>query len=277
MIVSVNAVLWMLAVISSVKSSLVTAGLGMQGRLLCAAVAPIALVSVTTVSSGLSAVAGPVHPGVRGSLDLLLHHDDLVLVLHAAAPVTVLTAARVVLGAKTLELDLNLVLGVAPVAGPAGAPADDDLPGPAAAPTHHQLACPAARPAAQTSLVTTTSTTTSNTSNILGFTIGLKTAASQPVDLVFSWFPAGTVISVPPLLSSLSLTAVTSAVTLVTIPITFITLPVRLVTVRFVTVRPVAIVLCFTFTPSTASTTSPLPSVPGGVTLPSSPVSDIWL
>ena len=162
MIVRVNAVLWMLLVISSVQSSLVTAGLRMQGRLLRAAVAPVTLVSVTTVSPGLSAVAGPVDPGVRGSLDLLLHHDDLVLVLHTAAPVTVLTAARVVLGCETLELDLNLVLRVAPVARPAGATTDDNLPGSAAAPAHHQLARPAASPAAaQSSLVTTTSTSTS--------------------------------------------------------------------------------------------------------------------
>ena len=99
MIVRVNAVLGMLLVtlVTSVKTSLVTDGLGMEGRLLCAPVTPVTLVSVTTVSSGLSAVAGPVHPGVGGSLDLLLHHDDLVLVLHTAAPVTVLTAARVVL------------------------------------------------------------------------------------------------------------------------------------------------------------------------------------
>ena len=53
MIVSVNAVLWMLLVISSVKSSLVTAGLGMQRRLLCAPVAPVALVAVPAVSPAL--------------------------------------------------------------------------------------------------------------------------------------------------------------------------------------------------------------------------------
>ena len=145
MIVSGNAVLWMLLVISSVKSSLVTAGLGMQRRLLCAPVAPIALVSVPTVSSRLPAVAGPVEPGVRGALDLLLHHDDLVLVLHTAAPVTVLAAARVVLGAETLELYLYLVLGVAPVAGAAAAPGHGpgaQVPRPAAGPA----ARPARRP-----------------------------------------------------------------------------------------------------------------------------------
>ena len=129
MIVRVNAVLGMLLVtlVTSVKTSLVTDGFRMEGRLLCAAMIPITLVSVTTVSPGLSAVAGPVHPGLWGSLDLLLHHDDLVLVLHTAAPVTVLTATRVVLRAETLELDLNLVLWVAPVARTAGAPADDNL------------------------------------------------------------------------------------------------------------------------------------------------------
>ena len=145
MIVRVDAVLWMLLVIGSIQPSLVTAGLRMQGRLLRAAVAPVTLVSVTTVSPGLSAVAGPVDPGVRGSLDLLLHHDDLVLVLHTAAPVTVLTAARVVLGCETLELDLNLVLGVAPVASAAATPGHGpgaQVPRPAAGPA----ARPARRP-----------------------------------------------------------------------------------------------------------------------------------
>ena len=89
--------LLLLVMIGSIESSLVAAGLGMQRRLLSAAVAAVALVSVPTLSSGLSAVTGPIHCGVRRSLDLLLHHDDLVLVLNTAASVAVLAAARVIL------------------------------------------------------------------------------------------------------------------------------------------------------------------------------------
>ena len=214
---------------------------------------PIALVAVTTLSSGLPAVTGPVH-WVRGPLYLLLHHDDLVLVLHTAASVTVLTAARVVLRAETLELDFNFVLWVAPVASSAAAPTDHHLSCPATAPTHHHLSCPTACPAAWIPLDTT------STSHILRFTTGLQPSAGQSVDLVLSRFPAGTVVSVPPLLPSLSVTPVSPAVTL-------ISLPVRLVPVRLVApVWPVAVVLGFTFCPPSLSvscgvTLSPRPAM----------------
>ena len=110
----------------------------------------VALVSVPAVGPGLPAVPGPVHVGaglrpIDPGVACLLHHDDLVLVLDTAASVTVLAAARVVLGAETLELYLYLVLGVAPVASAAAAPGHGpgaQVPRPAAGPA----ARPARRP-----------------------------------------------------------------------------------------------------------------------------------
>ena len=99
---------------------------GMHRRLLGAAVAPVALVTVPAVSSALGlrhrVVRLPVVQLGGGAVEhLLLHHHDLV-VLHAvpavALPAVVLTAAT-----DALQLDLNLMLGVAPISSPAAAPA----------------------------------------------------------------------------------------------------------------------------------------------------------
>ena len=204
---------------------------------------PIALVAVTTLSSGLPAVTGPVH-WVRGPLYLLLYHDDLVLVLHTAPAVTVLTAARVVLGAQALELDLDLVLRVTPVASPAAAPAHHHLSRPAAAPAHHHVPGPAARPAG---------VPLNTTSTVLGVSVRLEPPPCQPVYLVLGGLPAGTVVSVSPGLPPLPVTPVAA-------PVTLVSLPVRLVAVRLVPVRPVPVLLGFTFCP-------PSLSVPSGVAL----------
>ena len=98
----------------------------MHRRLLGAAVAPVALVAVPAVSSALGlrhrVVRLPVVQLGGGAVEhLLLHHHDLV-VLHAvpavALPAVVLPAAT-----DALQLDLNLMLGVAPISSPAAAPA----------------------------------------------------------------------------------------------------------------------------------------------------------
>lgn len=104
----------------------------MHRRLLRTAVTSVALVPVTTVCARLSTVARSrprIHVGttvtrplLRGS-HLLLHHDDLVLILDAAASVTVLRATRVILRAsETLELYFYLMLRIAPVPASAATP-----------------------------------------------------------------------------------------------------------------------------------------------------------
>ena len=99
---------------------------GMHRRLLGAPVAPVALVAVPAVSPALGlghrVVRLPVVQLPAGAVEhLLLHHHDLV-VLHAVAavalPAVVLPAAP-----DALQLDLNLVLGVAPITSPTAAPA----------------------------------------------------------------------------------------------------------------------------------------------------------
>ena len=105
-------------------------------RGLLAGVTTVTLVSVPAVGPGLTtlprlSVDVRHRPSTAHTADhrvsrvtrvsTLLHHDDLVLVLDTAAPVALLASPRVVLGAEALQLDLNLVLGVTPVASSAAA------------------------------------------------------------------------------------------------------------------------------------------------------------
>ena len=127
--------------------------LQMHRRLLSAAMTTVTLVTITTMCSGLSAVArsGPINVGSTRSLlrrHLLLHHDDFVLVLDTAASMTVLGSSRVVLRRETLELYLYLVLGIAPVSAPAAAPTDAHVTRPAGGP----LPLHTARPRPHTSV-----------------------------------------------------------------------------------------------------------------------------
>ena len=227
----------------AVQSPLAAARLTVHGlqmhRGLLAGVAAVALVSVPAVCPGLAALprlsvdvrhrAGPADHRVPGvaRVSALLDHDDLVLVLDTAAPVALLAASRVVLGAEALELDLYLVLGVAPVAGAAAAPGHGPRGQPALLP--RSAARPAARPTGRPLPLSAAG------GQVPSVSIGLMPPASQPVHLILCRFPAGTVVSVPSLFNSLSITPISSSVTFVAISVTFITLPVRFISIRFVT------------------------------------------
>ena len=99
---------------------------GMHRRLLSAAVAPVALVAVPAVSPALGlghrVVRLPVVQLPAGAVEhLLLHHHDLVVldaVAAVALPAVVLPAAT-----DALQLDLDLMLGVAAISSPTAAPA----------------------------------------------------------------------------------------------------------------------------------------------------------
>lgn len=117
------------ACIHSVFVVVLTRGFEMEWRVLSAAMTAITLVTIPTVSSALSTVTGSKlllnhrHSTSRTVLIVLFHNNDLILVLHRAASVRMLTASRVILRSKTLQLDLNLMLRVTPVSCSAAAPA----------------------------------------------------------------------------------------------------------------------------------------------------------
>ena len=226
------------AVQSPLASPRVTHGLQMHRGFLTRVTA-VALVSVPAVGSGLPALPrlsvdvgdrpGPGDHGVprEARVTALLHHDDLIFILHTAAPVALLAAARVILRAETLELDLYLVLGVAPVSRAAAAPGHGPsgqppvLPRPAPRPTPRPTGRPLPLDAAG--------------GYVPRVPVGLMSPPSQSVHLILGRFPAGTVVSVPSLFNSLSVTPISPSVTFVAISVTFITLPVRFISIRFVT------------------------------------------
>ena len=145
------------------------------------------------------------------------------------------------------------MLRVTPVPGPAATPAHHHLSRPAAAPAHHHVPSPAARPAAGVPLNTT--------STVLGVPVRLEPPPRQPVYLVLRGLPPGTVVSVPPRLPPLPVTPVAA-------PVTLVSLPVRLVPVRLVSpVRPVPVLLGFTFCPPPLSVTSGVALSTGSLTV----------
>ena len=100
--------------------SVVTCRFQMHRRLLAsAAVAPVTLITIPTLYTRLTAVCVTIHV-LRLCWVVILHDDDLVLVLDTAASVT---AARVVLRSETLELDLNLMFWITAVSSSTAAPA----------------------------------------------------------------------------------------------------------------------------------------------------------
>ena len=231
-----------------------------------AAVRPVALIAVAALSARLPAVGGAVELDARrgvvwwrlGLVDgLLLHHNDLVLLLHAVAAVG---AAAVVLRApNALQLDLNLVFGVAAVARPTAAAAGTpSLPRPAARPATR----PAARPAGAAGLPAAGL-------HMDGLPGRVKPPPRQPVHLVLAHarLAAGrTAVPLPPPLLSLPVTAVAAAATVTLVTVALVAVPIRLVAVRLVSVRPVTVGLVF------AALLPAAVGVAGGVALPARPL-----